>query len=159
MLPVAVPRLWLRLHGVGEAPSLCMLPVTHRERKGQGSDLLSHASNKQARGSVSHASMGLGEVGALLCLVIVSLSPTTFRRRRRADKQKAPPHKARALSLRVIHRHHPRSIARGPTRQNRGTPAEAAQVRADCFSGVTQAQGFRGTALGVRGNLWFLPTA
>lgn len=73
MLPVA-----MLLHG--EAPSFSALPVTHRELKGQGSGLLSQTSNKQAGGSVSHTSSGT-------CLVIVSLSPTTFRRQREADKQ------------------------------------------------------------------------
>lgn len=77
MLPVActVTGAWC-----GEAPSVGALPVTHRELKGQGSDLLSQASNKQAGGSVSHTSSGT-------CLVIVSLSPTTFRRQQQADKQ------------------------------------------------------------------------
>lgn len=43
----------------GEAPTFRALPVTHWKLKGQGSDFLSQASNKQAGGSGSHTSSGI----------------------------------------------------------------------------------------------------
>lgn len=88
MLPTAALRLQ---PGVGEAPLFKALQMTHGELKGQRSGPLSQASNKQSGGSVSHTSSGTEQgrfgLGFVACSVIVSSSPTTFRRQQQPDKQ------------------------------------------------------------------------
>lgn len=70
----------------GEAPSFSVASVTHQELKGQGSALLTKSSNKQAAGSCSESQSPWDVAGSVwdgFCmprLVIVSVSPTTFRR-------------------------------------------------------------------------------
>lgn len=88
---------------VGEAPSFTVLPMTHQELKGQGSALLSQASNKHAGDLVSHPSLGTWwgrfALGFVRCSVIVSLSPTPDRRQQQADKQIEQLFDARSLFL------------------------------------------------------------
>lgn len=67
--------------------------MTHRELKGQGSDLLSQASNKQAGGLSESHILGdaAGSVWGGLCAVFgnclsLFLSHTTFRRHQQPDK-------------------------------------------------------------------------
>jgi len=71
----------------GEAPTFSAPPVTHLELKRSEVRSFVTSIKQTGRGPSESHPQGRAGVGFVLCLVIVSVSPTTFRRQQQADKQ------------------------------------------------------------------------